>query len=160
MAEIAMLLERKGEHDAALKLLDEAQALVKVNLKSEPQTNALMALMLAYALVDPPRAFAIIEPVIDRANEDISKLLLLDRVIKTGVVKKGEIILQPPGVIPLDFAIFKYGKGVVALANADFNRTKAAADRFQRNELRIMAQLLIAQALLRSHEQVAQKNQQ
>src|SRR5207245_8709559 len=71
MAEIAMLLERKGEHDAALKLLDEAQALVKVNLKSEPQTNALMALMLAYALVDPPRAFAIIEPVIDRANEDI-----------------------------------------------------------------------------------------
>ena len=161
MAEIAMLLEKKGEHDAALKLLDEAQALVKVNLKSETQANALMALMLAYALVDPPRAFAIIEPVIDRANEDISKLLLLDRVIKTGVVKKGEIILQQqPGVIPLDFAIFKYGKGVVALANADFNRTKAAADRFQRTELRIMAQLLIAQALLRSTEQVAQKNQQ
>jgi hypothetical protein len=160
MAEIAMLLEKKGEHDAALKLLDEAQALVKVNLRSETQANALMALMLAYALVDPPRAFAIIEPIIDRANEDISKLLLLDRVIKTGAVKKGEIILQQPGVIPLDFAIFKYGKGVVALANADFNRTKAAADRFQRNELRIMAQLLIAQTLLRSNEQVAKKNEQ
>jgi len=31
-----------------------------------------------------------------------------------------------------------------ALAGADFNRTKAAADRFQRPELRIMARLLIA----------------
>ena len=44
--------------------------------------------------------------------------------------------------------MFKYGKGVVALAGADFNRTKAAADRFQRPELRLMARLMIVQALL------------
>jgi hypothetical protein len=42
-------------------------------------------------------------------------------------------------------------------ANADFNRTKATADRFQRNELKIMARLLIAQALLRNLEQAANK---
>lgn len=46
--------------------------------------------------------------------------------------------------------LIKYGRGVVALANADFNRTKALADRFQRNELRLMARLLIAQSILRS----------
>ena len=147
MAELAVLLEKKGDHDEALKLLDDAQALIKVDLKSETQSEALMALMLASALVDPPRAFAMVEPIIDRANEEISRLLLLDKVVKSGFVKKGEIIVGEPG-LPLEFTVLRYGKGVAALAGADFNRTKAAADRFQRPELRIIARLLIAQALL------------
>ncbi len=157
MANVAMLLEKKGEHEEAAKMADDALALVKVDLASETQSNALMAVLLAYSLIDPARAFAIIEPIIDRANDDVSRLLLLDRVIRNGAAKNGEIIMQQPGVISLDFAIFKYGQGVVAMANADFNRTKATADRFQRNELKIMARLLIAQALLRNLEQAANK---
>ena len=157
MAHIAMLLEKKGEHQEASKMADDALALVKVDLASETQSNALMAVLLAYSLIDPARAFAIIEPIIDRANDDISRLLLLDRVVKSGAVRNGEIIMEQPGVISLDFAIFKYGQGIVALAGADFNRTKATADRFQRNELKIMARLLIAQTLLRNLEQTANK---
>jgi hypothetical protein len=37
---------------------------------------------------------------------------------------------------------------VAALAKADFNRTRALADRFERNELRLMAQLFIVKCLL------------
>ena len=152
MAEIALLLEKKGEHDEALKLLDEAQALVKVDLRSDSQSNALLAVMLAYSLIEPSRAFAMIEPIIDRANDNISKLLLLDKVINSGFVKNGEIILQQPGMISPDFAVFKYGKGLAVLAKADFNRTKAMADRLERNELRILGRLLIVQALLHNTE--------
>lgn len=159
MAELAMLLEKKGEHDEAVKLLDDARVLIKVDFNSESQSNALLAFMLAYAVVDPPKAFAIIEPVVDRANDDITKLLLLDKIVRSGAVKNGEIIIAQPG-ISLDFAMFRYGKGVIALANADFNRTKATADRFQRNELRLMGRLLIAQTLLRNFEQVASKTEQ
>jgi len=54
--------------------------------------------------------------------------------------------------IPLDFAMLKYSRGIVALANADFSRTKSLADRFERNELRVLAWLLMAQALLRQNE--------
>ena len=157
MAEMALLLEKKGKHDEALKLLDEAQALVKLDLSSQAQSEALMAVLLADSIVDPDRGFAAIEPIVDRANDNLAKLLLLDKLIKSGFVKDGEIKLQHPGVISLDFAIFKYGKGVVALANADFNRTKALTDRLQRNELRIMARLLMVQALLRNIEP-AEKN--
>jgi hypothetical protein len=64
-----------------------------------------------------------------------------------------------PG-IPMDFALFKYGQGVKAMANADFNRTKAAADRFQRPELRIMARLMLAQAVLRGEEEAGKKSEQ
>jgi len=48
--------------------------------------------------------------------------------------------------------MLKYGPGVVALANADFSRTKALADRIQRPELRILGRLLLAQSILRSLE--------
>jgi hypothetical protein len=74
--------------------------------------------------------------------------MLLDRVVKSGAVRKNEILLEYPGIMPLDFLVFRYGKGVAALAKTDFNRTRALADRFERNELRLMAQLLIVKGLL------------
>ncbi len=154
MSELAILLDKKGEHDAAVNLLDEARGLVKVNLSNEKQSNAVLALILAYALVQPDKAFLIIEPIIDRTNDDISKLLLLDKVVKTGAIKNGEIILQQPNM-PMDFGMFKYSRGIIALANADFNHTKSLADRFERNELRLLARLLLVQALLRYNEQPA-----
>ena len=76
MAEIAVVLEKKGNHDEALKLLDEAQTLIKTDLGSDTQTDALLALVTAYALVEPAKAFGIIERTIDRANDEIAKALL------------------------------------------------------------------------------------
>jgi hypothetical protein len=151
MTGLAILLEKKGQHDEAVTLLDEARALVKVDLTNEKESNALLAVMLGYALVDPPKAFAMIEPIIDRTNEDVSKLLLVDKIVKSGAVKNGEILMNQPQ-IPIDYAMLQYSAGVAALGKADFDRTKALADRFQRNELRIVARLLLAQALLRDAE--------
>ncbi|MEN3329980.1 MAG: hypothetical protein V7638_4787 [Acidobacteriota bacterium] len=148
MAELAIMLKEKGEDAEAATLLDEAAGMIKTNLKDEKQTNALLSLLCAYAVVDPPKAFVLAERTVDRANSQISLLMLLDRVVKSGAVKKSEIILEQAGMMQLDFMVFKYGKGVAALARADFNRTRALADRFDRNELRLLAQLLIVKGLL------------
>lgn len=153
MSELAITLEQKGDHDEALSLLNEAQTLIKTGFENESQSNALLALVGAYAQVEPAKAFGIIERTVDRANDEMTKLLLLDKFISTGIIKKGEISMQHSGMIPIDFAVFKYGKSVAALASADFERTRAAADRFERNELRLMARLLLAQALLRHDDQ-------
>jgi tetratricopeptide (TPR) repeat protein len=159
MSEIAIVLEKKGNHDEALKLLDEAQTMIKSDLNSETQTNALLALVTAYALVEPAKAFGIIERTIDRANDEIAKALLLDKIVNSGAIKKGEIRLAQSGMMPLDFAFFKYGKSVAALAHVDFERTKAAADRFERNELRLMVRLLLAQAVLRQEDSAQEAGQ-
>jgi len=151
MAHLAIMLEKKDQHEEAVKLLDEARALVKVDLTNEKESNSLLAVMLGYSLVDPPKAFAMIEPIIDRTNEDVSKLVLLDKIAKSGAIKNGEIIINQPQ-IPIDFAMLQYSPGVAALGRADFDRTKALADRFQRNELRIVARLLLAQAILKNFE--------
>lgn len=149
MAELALMLKEKGEDHAAVTLLDEAATLIKTDLKDEKQTTALLTLLSAFAIVDPPKAFALAERTVDRANSQISLLLLVDRVVKTGAVKKNEIVLEQPNLMPIDFLLFKFGKGVAALARADFNRTRALSERFDRNELRLMAQLLILKGLLR-----------
>ncbi len=160
MSELAITLEKKGKHDEALTLLNEAQTLIKTGFENETQTNALLALVGAYALVEPAKAFGFIERTVDRANDEMTKLLLLDKFISTGIIKKGELSMQHSAMIPIDFAVFKYGKSVAALANADFDRTRAAADRFERIELRLMARLLLAQALLRHDDQASQKEAQ
>jgi hypothetical protein len=148
MAELALLLHDKGEKEEAATLLDEAATLVKTDLTDDKQTNALLTLLCAFAVVDPPKAFALAERTIDRANRQISLLLLLDKVVKSGALKKNELLLEQPQLMPIEFLVFKYGKGVAALARADFSRTKALAERFERNELRLMAQLLVLKGLL------------
>lgn len=148
LAELALLLKEKGEGAEASTMLDEAATLIKADLKSETQSHALLTLLCAYAVIDPPKAFALAERTIDQANSQISLMLLVDKVIKSGGVKKGEIVLDYPGIMPLDYIVFRYGKGVAALAKADFNRTRALAERFDRNELRVLARLLILKGIV------------
>lgn len=153
MAELAIMLKEKGDDQAATSLLDEAATLIKTNMKDESQATALLALLGAYALVDPPKAFAMAERTIDQANDQLATLLLLDRVFKSGVLKKGEILLEQSAVLPIDFMVFKYRKSMLALAKADFGRTRALADRFDRNELRVMARLLLVMSLMQTTNQ-------
>ena len=152
IGELAILLKLKGEDAEASTLLDEAATLIKADLKSETQSNALLTLLCAYAVVDPPKAFALAERTIDQANSQISLLMLLDKVVKSGGVKKSEIILEDGQIWPLDYVVFRFGKGVAALAKADFNRTRALAERFERNELRVLARLLIVKGIITGQE--------
>jgi tetratricopeptide (TPR) repeat protein len=158
MVEIALTLNKQGKRAEALELLRDAESVIKFDLTSETQTNALLGMVLAYALIDPPKAFSIIERTIDRANDDIGKALLLDKIVNSGLIQKGEIKLHNSQILPAEFIIFRYGKAIAALANADFDRTKAAADRFDRNELRLLARLLLAQSLLRRDDQSTKAN--
>ena len=56
--------------------------MIKNDLDSETQTKALLALTAAYAVVQPDRAFTIIEQTVDRANDEVAKALLLKRSSK------------------------------------------------------------------------------
>ncbi|HET8782264.1 MAG TPA: hypothetical protein VFM63_07595 [Pyrinomonadaceae bacterium] len=148
MGELAFMLKEKGQNEEAAAMLDEAVTLVKTDLTDEQHTNALLTLMFVYAVIDPPKAFALAERAVDRANRQVAMLLLLDKVLKTVSVKKNEIVLEQPGLLPIDYLVFKYGRGVSALAKADFNRTRALAERFERTELRLMAQLIMLKGML------------
>jgi hypothetical protein len=151
MSRLAILLDKKDQHDKAVKLLDEARTSANERQPAWPLT-----IMLGYALVDPSKAFAVIEPIIDHHNEEMSKPVRLEQMVTAGTMKDGEVILHPTEN-PLDYTMAKYSEGVVSLAKTDFDRTKALAERFQRNELKIITRLLMAQMLLRHLEQASKQ---
>jgi hypothetical protein len=104
--------------------------------------------MKVYAIVEPTKTFEMIESLVDQANELLAAASMLNGFLTpAGTFRKGELVL-PPGYTNVTQRFRDLGKQLAALALFNFERTKAAADKFQRNETRIMARLFIVQSVL------------
>ena len=149
LAQLAAGVAAKGDRKAALSLLDEARGLINRQPDNQKEIEALLEVARGYALVDPARTFELIDSLIDQANEMLAAAALLEKFGSgPGLFKKGEMVLQPGLTGGVGGLYGQYVKALAELARADFERTKTAADRFGRDELRIMARLIIAQSLL------------
>lgn len=138
----------KKEKKLALQLLEEARPLVSFKPRSDIQLYLLLQMARAYALVEPARAFEIIEPLVEQGNELLSAASTLSGFfLPSGIFRKGEIVL-PMGYANAGLTFRQFGKELAALARLNFERTKAAADKFQRHEARLIARLFIAQSLI------------
>jgi hypothetical protein len=148
LAQMAFLAATKKDKKLALQLLEEARPLISLKPKTDIQLYTLLQVVRVYALVGPARAFEMIESLIDQANDLLSAASVLSGFfLPSGVFRKGEMVL-PPGYSNVSVRFRQFGKELAALALLNFERTKAAADKLQRNEARIMARLLIAQGVL------------
>jgi hypothetical protein len=148
LAQFAWGAAIKKDRKLALELLDEARQIVNLKPKNDTQLYALLQVIRAYALVEPNRAFEMIESLVDQANELLSAASVLSGfLLPPGMFRKGELML-PPGYSQVSMQFRQFGKELAALALVNFERTKADADKFQRNETRIMARLFIAQGVL------------
>jgi hypothetical protein len=147
LTELATAASAKGDKKAALALLDEARSMVGNRAKNITQLSAQLQLARVYARLDPSRSLLILEPIIDQLNELIGAGALLGGFFSEQFVKDDEIQLSAMNNFLSGFAGQFTGE-LKNLASADFDRTKAAADRFQRNEIRLMARLLIVQSIL------------
>jgi hypothetical protein len=148
LIQLAYLAATKKERKLALQLLEEARPLVSLKPKSDAQLYAVLQLARVYALVEPARAFEMIETLVDQGNELLSAASVLSGfLLPGGAFRKGEMVL-PPGYSDVGMRYQQFGKELAALAHLSFERTKAAADKFQRNEARLMAYLFIAQGVL------------
>jgi hypothetical protein len=148
LAQLAFAAALKKDRKLALELLNEALPLVNFKPKSDGELHTLLQVGRVYALVEPVKAFEMIESLVDQANDLLSAASVLNGFfLPSGVFKKGEMVL-PPGYSNVSVRFRQLGKEISALARLNFERTKAAADKFQRNEARIMARLFIAQGVL------------
>ncbi|HEX6182314.1 MAG TPA: hypothetical protein VFZ44_00275 [Pyrinomonadaceae bacterium] len=148
LAELAVGLALKGDKKAATQLLEEARGLVDRQPDNEKEIEALLEVARGYALVEPARTFEMIDPLIDQANDMLTAAALLEKFGQGGgVFRKGEMILVP-GLSELGGAHARYVKALAELARVDFDRTKAAADRFNRDEVRLVARMVVARSVL------------
>jgi hypothetical protein len=148
LAQLAWGAAVKKDRKLALELLDEARQFVNLKPKNDTQLYALLQVVRAYALVEPNRAFEMIESLVDQANELLSAASVLSGfLLPPGMFRKGELML-PASYSQVSMQFRQFGKELAALALVNFERTKADADKFQRNETRIIARLFIAQGVL------------
>lgn len=148
LTQMAFLAASKKDRKMALELLDEARSLINLKPKNDRQLHTLLMVIRVYALVEPVRAFEMIESLVNQANDLLAAASALSGfLLPSGTFKNGEMVMAAGyGNVGMQFS--QFGKELGALALINFERTKAAADKFQRNEARVMARLFIAQAVL------------
>jgi hypothetical protein len=151
LAQLATGAAAKGDKKSALQLLDEAHGMMSQRAKNIRQLVAQLMVARAYIHLDPARSLEMLEPVVDQLNELLGAAATLGGFFIEELVRDDEIMLSP-------FAIFfnlasndfsnQYVGDLAALARADFDGTKALVNRFQRDEIRSLLRLLLAQSIL------------
>jgi hypothetical protein len=148
LAELAVAFAAKGDKKTAGALLEEARTLIDRQPDNDREVNALLDVARGYALVEPAKTFELIEPLIDQANEMMTAAALLEKFgAGGGMFRKGEMLLGP-GMGELGGMYARYVKALGELARVDFDRTRQTADRFNRDEARLMARLVVARSVL------------
>jgi len=147
LAALAITAKEKEQPKLAAQLLDEARSAISPRARNVTQLAAQFQVARALTLVDPARSFVIVEPMIDQVNELVNAAAVLGGFIAPEFMREDEAMMSLASK-PISLLSTQFNKELAALVNSDFERTKAAADRFQRNELRILARLLIARNVL------------
>jgi hypothetical protein len=137
----------KGDKGLGLALLDEAREMSSARAKNVKQLMAQLAVARAYGPLDASRSLAILEPAVDQLNELLAAGVVLGGFFAEELVQDDEIMMEP--LTSVSNEIFNtYIGDLSTLARADFERTRALADRFQRPEIRSIARLLVAHSVL------------
>jgi hypothetical protein len=137
----------KGDTETARKLLDESLALLPANPKNYEELESVVRFAEVYSLAAPERAFEILENAVAATDAYVSAGIKLDEFYLARAVKENELLFDAMNHhfsthLPNPHQLLKN------LARADFARTVALADRFQRPEIRRFVRLRLAEAVL------------
>ncbi|MGI8642282.1 MAG: hypothetical protein ACR2MG_20315 [Pyrinomonadaceae bacterium] len=106
----------------------------------------ILKVAAGFAVIEPDKAFPYLTPMIDMTNDLMTANALLAKYNKRDTTfKQGELIFTQN----INGAFTRYGKELGALAKADFGRTQGLVGQFRRDDVRILAKLLIAQSVLK-----------
>jgi hypothetical protein len=150
-----------GDKELASEIMNEARGLV--NLQPKNYRDFLLVWMLAsgYAMADADKAFPLLEDAISRLNETISAFIKIGEFIDVDeeIIEGDEVQLGSFGGSMTREMLGALGASnpmLRGLAAADFARTKALTNRFDRLEVRILAKMLVLRAVLGDKKVVAE----
>ena len=152
LSALAAQVAKAGDKELAAEIMKDAERLV--NLQPKNYQDFLLCTMLAsgYAEVDPDKAFPLLTDTILRLNDTISGFVKAAEFIDVDgeIIDDGEFQVGGfGGSIMRDISI----EMVIAqptlrkLAIADFARTKALTNSFDRPEVRVLAKMLVLRAI-------------
>jgi hypothetical protein len=144
LCQLAAGAASKGDKPAALQLLGEAQALIGDQAVNYEQLQAKLQIAGGYGQLDASKSAAIVERVIDQVNELSAAALVLNGFDLQQYFRGGEFVIS--GGNQLNMIVQESAQVLGSISRNDFEHARAAAERFQRQEMRVMALLQILQA--------------
>lgn len=137
-----------NDRKAALGLLNQAGQIIDSTTPGGAQLGAQMGLAMMYCSLKSDRGFAIMESLIPKLNELVNAAATLDG-IETHYLRDGEWNMSANGGLGTLLTTLSDNAGY--FANMDFDRSVTLANQFERPEVRLMAQLKLAQSILAPH---------
>jgi tetratricopeptide (TPR) repeat protein len=157
LAKVAAAYAAKGDKERAAVLLEEARGIVGLQLANAREFYVKMNIARDYARVDPAKTFELINSLIDlaQAHERASAALRPETPYsekRAAWVRlfnpQGEMDIPMNGSSTWGGTYMPFLKVLPELARVDFDRTRQMADRFNPNEIRLVARLIIARSVL------------
>ena len=150
---LAGQVAKYGDKELANEIMKDAEALVSPSPKNYQDFMLAWLLASGYASSNPDKAFPILEDIIGRANETLSAFIKIGEFIDVAeeMIQDGEVQVGAFGgqmVRGLTSELRMADTTIQILANADFGKTKALTNRFDRAEIRILAKMMVLRAVL------------
>ncbi len=160
---LAGQVAKLGDKELAADILKDAQAMVSSSPKNYRDFLEVWLLASAYAETDPDKAFPVLDDAIFRLNETLSAFIKVGEFLDTSgeIIDDGEVQVGTFGGSMISSLTGELGMAsstLRSLAIADFGKTKALTNRFDRTEVRILAKMLILRAIL--GDKSAQKDEE
>gem|GEM_PF-628837 len=128
-----------------LRLLDRASEYVNKGPAEQWQMQWQIGIAVRYCQVKSDRCFTMMEPIVRRMNELVSAAAKLNG-FDNRYLADGEWIMTAEGGV--GSLLTMMAQNAVYFALSDFDRAIAMSTQFERREIRMMAQLKLAQAVL------------
>jgi hypothetical protein len=129
----------------ALKLLNQASEIIDTMKPGSEQTQAQMALAIMYSFVKSDLGMAIMQSLLPKLNELVEAAAKLDGY-DTAYLRDGEWNMSSEGNVGSLLTMLAARAEIFAWY--DFDRAVSLAAQFDRAEIRLMAQLKLAQGIL------------
>jgi hypothetical protein len=134
-----------SDRKAALELLNQAAEIVNSTKSLRTQLDGQLALATIYCNLKSDRGFTIMESLLPRLNELVAATTTLGG-LENNYFSDGEWNMSSGG--PVGALLTRLAHNAGSFARMDFDRSVALSNQFERYEIRVMAQLKIAQSLL------------
>ena len=134
-----------SDRKAALGLVNQAAEIVNAMKPGRTQLEAQLGLATVYCSLNSDRGFTIMESLLPRLNELVAAATTLDRV-ENNYFSDGEWNMSSNGAVGALLTRLAHNAG--SFARMDFDRSVVLANQFERYEIRLMAQLKIAQSVI------------
>ena len=150
---LAMQVAAGGDKELAAEILSDTETLVNRQPKSYKDFLEIWMLVGGYAQTDANRAFPMLEDTIYRLNDTIAAFIKVGEFMDVSgdMIEDGEVQISSFGgemtrglLGGLDGA----DETILALADADFERTAGLTDKFSQPEVRVLARMLILRSIL------------